>query len=158
MWERYKTAFIAIAVVAVLLVVCCYPIILLIPGQCLQPWVIVGVALLFYSFQCAVSLIVNLQDPFTARSDAFDAPPRPCFAASTPSAAARRLSARRVPELSQASCAVFASCLFVKRLFGERRKSGKLERSSSRAEEERDSGCRSVLVWIPTPIGVTHRI
>ena len=49
----------------------------------MQPWVIVGVALLFYSFQCAVSLIVNLQDPFAARSDAFDADATLCAAEMT---------------------------------------------------------------------------
>ena len=45
-----------------LLVVSCYPVTLFIPNQCLQPWVVVGVALLFYSFQCASQLIVNLQN------------------------------------------------------------------------------------------------
>ena len=54
------------------LVIVSYPAATVDPGQCLQPWVIVGVTLLFYTYQCAISLIVHLQNPFAYGSDSFD--------------------------------------------------------------------------------------
>ena len=60
------------------LVVVCYPVTQYTAGACLQPWVVVGVALLFYSFECASALIVNLQNPFAATHDSFDADSTMC--------------------------------------------------------------------------------
>ena len=44
---------------------------------------VVGVALLFYSFQCASALIVSLQNPFAASQDSFDADATMCFSEQT---------------------------------------------------------------------------